>query len=284
MAGYAPATLSEYKERTFAMNERTYCVYKHTSPSGKVYIGITKQTASERWKNGLGYRSSPHFWSAIQKYGWENFSHEILFSNLCEEDACLTEQRIIAECNSMNRAFGYNERSGGQTGSRISEIVRERMSQSRRRFYEEHPEEKTLLSSKIRGFHHTEEARRKMSEAAKRRHYTLTDEWKRNIGNANRARLISDGELYEQTCVRCRENGKKSAKPIVQLDLSGSFVASFENAHEAERVTGIRNGNISSCCRGKAKSAGGYKWRYANEYNGGRETAQTNRNTDKKSP
>lgn len=32
-----------------------YCVYKHTSPSGKVYVGITKLKPKYRWNNGKGY-------------------------------------------------------------------------------------------------------------------------------------------------------------------------------------------------------------------------------------
>ena len=37
--------------------EKTYCVYKHTSPSGKVYIGMTcKDPPEKRWSNGNGYK------------------------------------------------------------------------------------------------------------------------------------------------------------------------------------------------------------------------------------
>ena len=33
-----------------------YTVYKHISPSGKVYIGITKRKPEYRWNKGKGYR------------------------------------------------------------------------------------------------------------------------------------------------------------------------------------------------------------------------------------
>ena len=33
------------------MNEN-YKLYKHTSPSGKVYIGITCQEVEDRWRRG----------------------------------------------------------------------------------------------------------------------------------------------------------------------------------------------------------------------------------------
>lgn len=255
------------------MGERKYCVYKHTSPSGKVYIGITKQSANGRWKNGIGYKSSPHFWNAIQKYGWDCFSHEILADGLNADEACEEERRLISEFNAIDRRFGYNEKTGGQKGSVLNEEARKRESENKKRFYAEHPEERKILSEKIKGFHHTDEAKAKMSEAAKNRHYSLTDEWKRKIGEANRQRILEDRQLYDDICTRCRANGMKSAKAVVQLDLDGNFINCFHTAHEAERATGVRNGNIGRCCKGRSKTAGGYKWRYALEYNGGRETA-----------
>ena len=32
---------------------RKFCVYKHTTPSGKVYIGITSRKPKERWDSAL---------------------------------------------------------------------------------------------------------------------------------------------------------------------------------------------------------------------------------------
>ena len=43
---------------------------------------------------------------------------------------------------------------------------------------------------------------------------------------------------------------------------TGELLATFPSTHEAERVTGIYHSNISKCCNGKFKSAGGYIWRY----------------------
>ena len=35
--------------------ENTYCVYIHTAPNGKMYIGQTSQKPEARWNNGRGY-------------------------------------------------------------------------------------------------------------------------------------------------------------------------------------------------------------------------------------
>ena len=43
---------------------------------------------------------------------------------------------------------------------------------------------------------------------------------------------------------------------------TGELLSTFPSTREAWRVTGINQSSISECCRGKLKSAGGYKWRY----------------------
>ena len=76
--------------------ECRYFVYKHTSPSNKVYIGITQLNPEYRWNNGKGYIKNQYFYRAIQKYGWDNFKHEILFSGLTKQEACNKEIELIA--------------------------------------------------------------------------------------------------------------------------------------------------------------------------------------------
>ena len=63
-----------------------YTVYMHVFPNGKKYIGISRNV-KKRFRNGEGYARSKIVYSAIQKYGWENVSHEILYENLSEQEA-----------------------------------------------------------------------------------------------------------------------------------------------------------------------------------------------------
>lgn len=92
----------------------SYCVYMHITPNGKKYVGITKQKPNRRWKNGYGYVSSPYFYNAILKYGWDNIKHTIIADNLSLDDACKLERQLIEQYNLTNREFGYNECSGGE--------------------------------------------------------------------------------------------------------------------------------------------------------------------------
>ena len=61
-----------------------WIIYKHTCrPTGKSYIGQTIGTVDWRSrKNGSGYKNSPKLIAAINKYGWDNFDHEILETNI----------------------------------------------------------------------------------------------------------------------------------------------------------------------------------------------------------
>nr|DAZ35297.1 MAG TPA: intron associated endonuclease [Caudoviricetes sp.] len=125
------------------MEERNFVVYKHTSPSGKVYIGITCQDIQARWKNGYGYTNNKHFYNAINKYGWDNIEHEILFNNLTEEEAKLMEQMYIALYDSNNPNNGYNRTLGGDgaKGIYFTAETRKKMSISaKNRTYKPSPE------------------------------------------------------------------------------------------------------------------------------------------------
>ncbi len=58
-----------------------------------------------------------------------------------------------------------------------------------------------------------------------------------------------------------------TSKPIVQLSKDGKFIRRWSGAREAQRELGINNGHITACCKGKRKSAGGFKWVYTTDYN-----------------
>lgn len=98
------------------MSENNYCVYMHTNKiNGKKYVGITCRKPEVRWNGGNGYYRNKHFYSAIKKYGWDNFEHEIIADCLTSEIACKMEKDLIAKYKSNQSEFGYNICDGGQT-------------------------------------------------------------------------------------------------------------------------------------------------------------------------
>lgn len=104
-------------------DECKYTVYYHQNKiNGKFYVGITSQKVERRWRSdGSGYnKNCLKMYRAIQKYGWDNFYHEIFASGLTEDEALTMEAILIEKLDSINN--GYNIYPGG--AKRDAESVR----------------------------------------------------------------------------------------------------------------------------------------------------------------
>ena len=96
---------------------KKFKIYAHVNKiNGKVYIGQTCKSPKQRWDNGKGYIYNNHFWSSIQKYGWDNFEHIILFEDLSKEMANIIEKELINKYRATDSRYGYNFLCGGDNG------------------------------------------------------------------------------------------------------------------------------------------------------------------------
>ena len=72
-----------------------YKIYLHRNAiNGKVYVGMTKEKLSRRFRNGDGYKRCTYFYRAISKYGWDSFETEVLYKDLNFDDACQMERAM----------------------------------------------------------------------------------------------------------------------------------------------------------------------------------------------
>lgn len=87
----------------------------------------------KRWCNGIGYRTNEHFWNAICKYGWDAFTHEILFKELTLEEASVLEKKLIGEYKTTDPKHGYNIALGGFGGGHpTTEETKQKISKAKR--------------------------------------------------------------------------------------------------------------------------------------------------------
>ena len=153
-----------------------YCVYIHTTPINKAYIGITCKKPEYRWNNGKGYSNNPHFNKAIEKYGWENIEHIIFANNLSKEEACKIERLLIGLFKTNNSSYGYNITNGGESFNH-SEESKLKMSLLKKGKYDG-------VKNPNYGKHFSEESKLKMSLANKGR--KLTEEQRFNISKGHK--------------------------------------------------------------------------------------------------
>lgn len=229
-----------------------WTVYVHTcSINGKSYVGITSKKPERRWgTDGNGYKGQA-FYSAIEKYGWDNFTHSVVAEGLTEEDAKIMEISLIECFGSHISKNGYNVTLGGDGYLGVDNHG------NKNPMYGKHHSDET--KEKIRaihkgkatrpaGWHHSEEAKKKMSDVHKNRPPEFYDHL-RNIDHVTALQKAKE----------------KNMIPVCQYDRTLSLIKRFDCAMDAERETGVDHSAIASCCRHKSNTAGGYFWLYESD-------------------
>ena len=206
-----------------------YKVYIHIFPNNKVYIGMTCQEPKERWKRGKAYKENRHLYNAINKYGWDNIEHKILFDNLEKEEAELKEIDLISKYKANDSQYGYNIEYGGCHNGKTSEQTKRKISMANKgkrnspqtEFKKGH---KTIF---------TKDMREKISRKNKGRHASIRTEFKKG-------------------------HKSFSAKKVLCIETN----TVYNTIKEAGEDTSTMACHISEVCKNKRKSAGGLHWKY----------------------
>lgn len=222
--------------------ENKWSLYRHTTPSGKVYIGITSQIPKYRWNNGKGYFncSKSPLKSSIIKYGWGNIKHEVLFTNLTEDTAKSLEIKLIKHYKNLGISLNITDGGEGCRGvipwNKGIKI----------------PYEK---SNKLKGTHLTEEHKRKISlshkgKSCRGKGWKLSDKQKALLKSINTGRIRPD---YER--LKISQNSANNKK-VVELDTNGNIIHIYRSASEAGKKYNISSSWVAKACRNKTVCSG----------------------------
>ena len=215
----------------------------------KSYIGITIQKPSRRWREGNSYlQRDTKFSRAIKKYGWDNFTHEIL-----EEVKCATREEVVEKLKTLEIKYvaefdsyknGYNMTEGGDHignnkgeshhmfGKNLSEKTKQKISASKIKYFKnggKHPkgmkgkthseEYKERLRQEMKGeghpFYgktHTEESRQKISQALKEKECYKGA----NNPSAKAVLCLETGEVFSTMKEACEWCGLKYSTTIIK--------------------------------------------------------------------
>lgn len=273
--------------------EKNYTVYMHVSPSGKRYIGITKQKPIVRWKGGKGYKCNPYFTKAINKYGWSNFQHIILYIGLTKSEAEQKEISLIKEYKTTDKAYGYNIENGGnccgthsqETRAKIGAKSKGNKACAGRKISKEHIQ--ALYEGRLRqGYSRpplSEEAKAKISVALTGKkhspeHIQHVIESHPSMKGENNPMFGKHHSAETRAKIAEKHRGKKAAdevrkilserafkRAVIQITLNGVEVNRYSSIADAAKAVNAKSTNIVSVCRGKQKSCRGFIWRYADD-------------------
>ena len=232
-----------------------YTLYKHTTPNGKVYIGITSRKPEARWEGGNGYKSNIYFYRAITLYGWDNIEHTILAEGLSKREAEELEIATIKEYNATNPDKGYNLREGGSLASFSEEsLTKMRISHLGKKLPQE---QKDKISRAMKG--------RKVSKG--RLGCKNSPEMRAKISKALTGKKLKEetkSKIRESRKGKCTEGKNPRARKVINLD-TGEI---FDSISCASKKCNIRASRIQAVCAGRYYRTGGNRWAYVgNEVN-----------------
>lgn len=238
--------------------------------NNKYYVGQTTNEPSRRsaFRTKKFYCTSLNnggklskFDNARHKYGLESFEYLVLDTVEAEDSGQLRirldqlEQDYIKKYDSFYN--GYNCTEGG-FGGRLSEESRHRISDSLKgRPMSPLTYEKLCLT----GYPHTEESKKKLSEKAKQRYKDPRNHPMYGKHHSEESKLKNSNSRKG----KCKGAENKQSRPV-QCFKDGKFIREFICLADAAEFCGRdrkNTGQISKCCSGKAVTAYGYVWKYA---------------------
>lgn len=215
--------------------------------SGKSYVGKTKRTLEQRWREHVRNAKIGHtsmgLYFAIRKHGEEAFQLHVLAECTDEGALDLAERHWIAFLDTYRNGYNLTQGGDGLRGYKHTDATKKRMSEYRRgRPMPEGFSEKQSLrqlgvpkpsvskhhigeGNPMFGKHHCEEARKKISQALR--------------------------------------NRVRSTRSVIQYDMIGTMVATYPSLKTASDAVNGHKARIGDCCRGNRETHAGFKWSYA---------------------
>lgn len=226
-----------------------YFIYKHTNKlNNKSYIGQTKNIKWRWYPNS--YKTCSKFYRAILKYGWDNFTHEVI--KICDEtNVDYFETYYINLYDSIKN--GYNLDSGGCKNKIQSiETIQKKINVNKNRIYKKG----TIPWNK--GLKASEETRKKLSIAHMGIKYgSPTEEKRKKISDANKGKIVSYETRIRQSLAHLGKQGNHKKK-IINLETKEIF----DSLVSAGKKYNLNIKNISANLHKKTKTCGGYHWEF----------------------
>lgn len=249
--------------------------------NGKKYLG--QKNFHRNWKTYLG--SGQALKQAIQKYGKENFTRNIVYICYSPEELNQVEYDLSVFLNVVESPDWYNLVYGGGTmaGYSPTQEVREKISKANKgkpapnKGIPMSEEAKRKISEKYSGEnaiwygrHHTEESKEKIKQARTGIKASQETREKMSKQRTNSTSYFYGHHHSEKSKIKMSEakKGEKSitARPVIQLTKDGRFIKEWLYIKQASDELGILATNISYCCRHNGSSVGGFIWVYKDEY------------------
>ena len=186
--------------------EKNYVVYQHVTPDKMYYFGAT-QNVERRWSNNGAEYKRTSLQPYIEKYGWENIQHIVLFRDQTKEDALWIENFLIETaqedgvCINKQRSGLITKKEGYK--QRHYQQNRDRILEQKQDYYQKNRDE--ILEQKQEYYKHNKDKRKKYLEENRDRileqrqeYYKHNKDKRKKYLEENRDRILEQKQDYYQ--------------------------------------------------------------------------------------
>lgn len=235
-----------------------FILYKATSPSNKLYFGITGETLEDRISKHkyTSLTTNTKFANAIKKYGIDNIKFEIILYNLSKDEACLKEKEYIKKFDTYKN--GYNGTLGGEGafGYKWNKARHSEVHEEKRKKYYENDEWKKKKSKITKD---TFKLKPELKEKLTNNLLKYNKEY-RYLNEEKRLKALRDKKTQEKM-VR-----SKGCKPFYVFNFrTKEFIGEFLIKSDCAKLLGISNGKISMCLNGRRNFTKDYIFKYTDD-------------------
>lgn len=231
--------LSNYREATniVFLKQQKNCVYCiRNITNDKIYIGQTKYLFKRIQSHVCGSKKSTlPLYASIRKYGLESFEVTVISNNIDVDQIDFIETYLINYYNSFNRQIGYNT---------------------------------CLIARSTKGVKCSDATKQKLSAITKEQ--WKNKKWVEDI--CRKRKETKNTDEYRKACseriLRLKEThpSMDRRRKVEKLDkVTLEVLKVYDSLTTAAKDNTPTLGNIYKCCKGIYHTAGGYRWKYADE-------------------
>ena len=198
--------------------DKKYVVYQHVTPDRMYYFGQT-QNVERRWRNnGVEYKGTA-LQPYIEKFGWDNLKHIVLFKDQTRENALWIENFLIETAQEdgvcinkqrsglVSKEEGYSQEYYQQNKDKIKQYYEENKQQIReqkQQYYEENKQQ--ILEQKQQYY---EENKDKIKQYYEENKQQIREQQKQYYEENKQQILEQKQQYYEQNKDKIREQRRQ---------------------------------------------------------------------------
>ena len=201
--------------------KKLYIVYVHITPDGMYYYGVTSQKVERRWRDNGRYYKGTSLQPYIEKYGWNNIQHIVLFENQSKEDALLIEDSLITTaqedgvCINKKRSGNISKEEG------YFQQYREQNKEQIKQYYEQNKEQILERQKKYQDEH--KDKIRKYRREYKEKNRDKINEYRRQRYQKNRDKILEQNRDKRLEYQRQYRQRKKLEKQLKEVEITPLF-------------------------------------------------------------